>query len=285
MTAYLDSQRVRNAFNRAAHDFDERDFLNREIRDRLAARLDVLALEPKSVLDLGAGTANGARKLQSRYPAASVTALDAAIDMLRVGALHAGEPAAVCADAAALPLRDASVDLVFANLLMPFCADPLGTLAEARRVLRQPGAVLLTSFGPDTLTELQVAWREADRFHHVLPFMDMHDLGDAIAHAGFAEPVLDTEILTVTYKHLDAAFADLRGAGSINAAVGRNRGLTGKRAWQSMRRAYESKRSADGLLPVTVEVIYALAWAGDARGRAKPGEPIEIPLEEFLRRQ
>lgn len=284
MTAYLDHKRVRRAFDRAAQDFDAKDFLNREIRERLSARLDLVAIEPKTVVDLGAGTADGTRLLQARYPSAHVTAIDSALEMLKVGARSACDENALCADAVALPLRDASIDLVFSNLMLPFCADPLRTLAEARRVLRHPGAFLFTSLGPDTLSELQRAWQSADRFHHVLPFMDMHDLGDAVVHAGFAEPVLDTEILTVTYRDLDRALADLRGAGSINASIGRNPGLTGRAAWQRMADAYESIRSADGLLPGTIEVVFVLAWAGDSAGRRRRDGAVEVPVDQLLRR-
>lgn len=285
MTDYLDQKRIRRAFDRAAPEFDSKDFLNRDIDQRLAARLDLIAIDPGVVVDVGAGTTTSTMMLRSRYPGARLVAIDSAPKMLSAGVARTGLNCAACADSTALPLRDSCVDLVFSSLMLPFCPDPMGTLAEMRRVLRHPGALLLSSLGPDTLIELQCAWREVDRYHHVLPFMDMHDLGDALVHAGFAEPVLDAELLTVTYRDLDAGMADLRAAGSINAATGRNPGLTGRNSWQRMTKAYEKQRSEDGRLPATIEVIFALAWAGEIHPTRRADGTVEVPLERLRRRR
>jgi len=284
LIAYLDQNRIRRAFNRAAACFDERDFLNHEIRQRLADRLELIAIEPKTILDLGASTGDAAAALQVRYPSAQIAGIDSALQMLRLRSQNATGTASLCADAGALPLRNASVDLVFSNLMFPFCADPMRVFAEVRRVLKHPGAMLFSSLGPDTLIELQQAWREVDDYHHVLPFMDMHDLGDAIVNAGFAEPVLDTEVLTITYRDLRRGLDDLRDAGSINASVGRNPGLTGKDAWRRMTAAYEKNRADDGRLPVTIELVYGVAWAGAGYGREPGDGDVEIPVEQILRR-
>ena len=285
MTAYLDQDRIRRAFNRAAAGFDEHDFLNQEIRQRLAERLELIAIEPETVLDLGTSTGNATALLRARYPGAVIAGIDSALQMLHFRSKHEVGSSSLCADAGALPLRDASIDLVFSNLMFPFCAEPMRVFTEVRRVLKHPGAMLFSSLGPDTLIELQQAWRDADDFHHVLPFMDMHDLGDAIVGAGFAEPVLDTEVLTITYRNLRRGLDDLRNAGCINASAGRNPGLTGKNAWHRMTAAYEKKRAGDGLLPATIEIVYGLAWAGSGHARPQGDGDVEIPVERILRRR
>jgi malonyl-CoA O-methyltransferase len=189
---------------------------------------------------------------------------------------------AVCGDAGKLPINNQCIDLIFSNLLLQHCPDPITVLAEARRILRYPGVFAFTTFGPDSLRELREAWFNVDSFTHIAPFMDMHDLGDALIHAGFAEPVMHRESLQVTYQSLDRALADLRGAGSINATSDRNRGLTGQKTWQRLTDGYEPYRNADGKLPVTIEVIYGLAWSGQAdSGTPFSAGEFEIPVDEL----
>src|SRR4029453_10198211 len=98
----------------------------------------------------------------------------------------------VCADAQRLPLRSQSFDLVLSNLLLEGGPDPDTALAEAARVRRPKGLFMFTTVGPDTLEEVRDLWRGVDPFTHVHRFIDMHDYGDALLRAGFAEPVMDT---------------------------------------------------------------------------------------------
>jgi len=165
----------------------------------------------------------------------------------------------VCADAERLPFVDASFDLVFSNLMLQWATDNDATFAELRRVLRPGGLLLFTSFGPDTLRELRESWARVDDYNHVNLFMDMHDVGDALLNARFADPVMDVEKLTVTYPDARRLMRDLKQIGAHNVTGGRPRGLTGKRHLQAMIDAYERFRS-DGLLPASYEIVYGHAW-------------------------
>ena len=134
--------------------------------------------------------------MKRRHPRASVTAVDLAAPMLQVARRRSRfwRPIRCLeADARALPFEDESFDLVFSNLMLQWLDPPDAALAEARRVLRPGGLLLLSSFGPETLQELRAAWQQADDGVHVNEFVDMHDLGSALQRAGFAEPVLDTD--------------------------------------------------------------------------------------------
>ena len=281
----LDKRRIRTAFERAASGFDDADFLHRDIRDRLLNRLGIVRIDPKRILDLGAGTGSAAVALATTYPGSRIIALDFAEAMLAVGG-HARQEdypiAAVCADSANLPIDDDSIDLIFSNLMLHHCPDPGAVLSEARRVLHFPGLLTFTKFGPDSLIELRQAFTEADDYSHVSGFIDMHHIGDALVQAGFVEPVVDVETLTVTYDDLPRLLADLKAAGSINATERRNPGLTGRRGWQRMCNAYEKFRDAKGQLPVTLEIIYGLAWCGRAETGIKTLDgTIEIPVEQL----
>jgi len=164
------------------------------------------------------------------------------------------------AEPEALPLANASCDLIFSNLALQWCTDLELVFAEFRRVLKPGGALLFSTLGPDTLLELRQSWRVADYYNHVNAFFDMHDIGDALIRARLAEPVMDVERLTLTYSKLDQLMRDLKSLGAANITAGRPRGLAGKARWQAMRGHYEQFRRADGLLPVSCEVIYGHAW-------------------------
>jgi malonyl-CoA O-methyltransferase len=275
----LDKRRIRAAFGRAAPGFEKADFLHRDIRDRLLNRLHLVQIQPERILDLGAGGGAAAARLAAIYPGSTALALDSCRQMLASRAFE-GTAAAVCADAARLPLADASIDLIFSNLLLHHCPDLDAVLSEMRRVLRFPGLLIFSSFGPDTLIELRKAWAAADDCSHVSIFMDMHDIGDALINAGFAEPVLDVEQLTVTYENLPRFMRDLRSVGSINATDNRNPGLTSTGRWQRMVDAYETFRNSEGRLPATLEIVFAVAWSGNpGNGAGIRDGAIEISID------
>ena len=142
-----------------------------------------------------------------------------------------------------------------AGMLLHWCADPPAVLAEIRRVLRFPGLFIFSTLGPDTLTEFRSAWPRADPHSHTLAFTDMHNLGDALVRAGFAEPVVDRERLTITYPDIARLVAELRSVGAADLSPGRRRTLTGRQRWATMTEAYDRQRNVAGALPVTIEVI------------------------------
>lgn len=262
----FDKRAIRRAFSRASGGYDAAAVLQTEVRDMLLQRLELTRLQPGVVLDAGAGTAHASRRLKARYPKARVLALDSALGML----LEARRQQRwwrrferVCADAAQLPLADASVDLIFSNLMLPW-NHPDAVLGEFRRVLRPGGLLTLSSCGPDTLHELRSAWSAVDGEAHVHPFIDMHDLGDVLVRAGFNAPVLDAERYTLNYADVSALLKDLRANGARNVLTQRRRGLTGGARLTAMQRAYEPLR-IDGRITATAEIVFANAWAPQDR--------------------
>ncbi len=283
----LDPRAVRREFARASAHYDEHAVVAAKVREEMLARLDLLTVEPDVILDLGTGTGHAARALRERWRKARVLALDAAPAMLR----EAGKRESwrrrfqrVCADGARLPFRDASVDLVFSNLMLPWSVDLDAQFRELNRILAPRGYVTFSTLGPDTLKELRGAWSEIDLAAHVHRFLDMHDIGDALVRAGFADPVMDVDRYTLTYEALPALFRDLRGVGSRNALVGRAAGLTTRTRLARVASAYERYR-VEGRLPASCEVVYGQAWrpgsAPPVRGRR--GEVV-VPIGSIGRR-
>ncbi|MBW7931574.1 MAG: methyltransferase domain-containing protein [Gammaproteobacteria bacterium] len=271
---------VARAFRKVAEGYAAADFMHAEIASRLHAHLDLVTLQPATILDLGAGPPAATAALAARFPGARLLAVDLVPEML------GREPQGwqrLCADAARLPLPGQSVDLVVAGMLLHWCTDPAAVLAELRRVLRTPGLLLLSTPGPDSLIELRRAWRQADDLPHTLAFTEMHNLGDALIRAGFAEPVVDVETLTVTYREATRLVDDLRRVGASDLGPERRRSLTAPGRWRAMLEALEAGRNADGQLALTLEVIYAQAWTSDRF--PLPGDGVEIPVERIRYRR
>jgi len=268
----LDKRQARAAFDRAAATYDAAAALQNEIGERMIERLDFIRMQPRRVLDLGAGTGTFTAALLQRYRKAQVVALDIAPQMLQRVRTRGGwfrKPGCVCADAEALPFADDSFDFIFSNLMIQWCMEIEPLFTELRRVLAPGGFLLFTTFGPDTLTELRSSWGAVDGYTHVNSFIDMHDVGDALLRTRWAEPVMDSERLTVTYRELRTLMQDLKHIGAHNVTAGRPRGLTGRRRMLQLAEAYEAFRS-DGVLPASYEVVYGHAWSPDNKHAAAP---------------
>jgi malonyl-CoA O-methyltransferase len=170
----------------------------------------------------------------------------------------------VCADVEALPLAASSVEMIWSNLAVQWCNDLPATFVELHRVLKADGMLMFSTLGPDTLKELRQAFKGVDERSHLNRFADMHDIGDMLMQAGFAEPVMDMEYMTLTYEDVRSVLHDLKGIGAQNTTAGRGKGLMGKAAWGRLLENYEKLRR-DGRLPATYEVVYGHAWKPQPR--------------------
>ena len=286
----IDVRAVRRHFARAAPTYDAAAVLQREIGTRMMERLDLIRDEPRTILDAGCGTGEALPELAARYPRARRVAIDVALPMLvaarertrqsrslfdrllsPVGGRAPGAPALVCGDVCALPFASGTFGLVWSNLTLQWVAELPRAVAEMHRVLEIGGLVMFTTFGPDTLKELRAAFAGVDAHPHVARFADMHDIGDLLVQSGFADPVMQMEMLTLTYPDARSMAHDLKAIGATNAAQGRRRGLTGRRRFERALVALEAMpgRAPDGRIPATFEVIYGHAWKAAPRRTAE----------------
>lgn len=274
MSAF-DPRAVRRAFGRAAPTYLQAAALQREVQARLLEQLQYLDDRvPARVLDLGCGPGNAAAAMKARWGRKSdVLALDLALPMLQQARGHSRfwKPLKLMqADARALPLADASVDLVFSNLCLQWVDDLPAALGGIRRVLREGGLLLFTTFGPETLRELREAYLAAGLEPPLSPFAAIQQVGDALQQQGFKNPVLDRDHFTLTYPDVGALLRELKTIGATDAREQRPRGLAGKGRHAAVAKAYEAMRR-EGVLPSTWEVVTAMAWApppGSARREA-----------------
>lgn len=264
----LDHTLIRRRFSARPDQVKANDFLAREVASRMAERLDYIRIAPQRILDLGCGYGADLPMLTARYPQAERIGLDFALPLLnlarpersimqRLLGKNSG-PQLVCANANQIPLSRASVQLVWSNLLLNWLTDPLPAIRECHRVLEVGGLLMFATLGPDTLKELRRAFSD-ESGQHVHRFIDMHDLGDCLVQAGFADPVMDMQTLTLTYPDAQTLWRDLRKSAGNNASTSRLRGLCGKAGWGTAMQALEALR-VDGRIPITLELVFGHAW-------------------------
>lgn len=187
--------------------------LAREVGEEMLSRLDWMTLQPNVIVDLGAGVGEMSAHLQTRYKDAHVITLDVSEHMVQHAKQHIPSLNCVCADAGLLPFANQSVDLLFANLLIPFQADMESLLHEWRRVLRPDGLLIFSALGSDTLKEWQAILKQ-----NLAPvFIDMHDAGDLLLQQRFTDPVLDINYYTLTYREQSRLFQELQATGMLMA--------------------------------------------------------------------
>ncbi|MCK5918765.1 MAG: malonyl-ACP O-methyltransferase BioC [Cocleimonas sp.] len=279
----LDKATVRNSFERAANSYDAAAVLQREVASRLLERLDYIKLQPSRALDLGCGTGTVTADLLKRYPKAQTVALDLALNMLNKTRLHGKgwlrkKPQCLCADAERLPLKDDSIDLLISNLMLQWSNDLPALFTGFQKVIAPNGLLMFTTFGPDTLKEMRESWAMVDNIPHTSQFIDMHDIGDALLQAGFSDPVMDMEIITMTYDSVRDVMRDIKNIGASNATQGRAKGLMGKQRLTDFEAAYERFKYSDGSYPATWEILYGHAWA--PQGMKVDGFDKIIPIKQ-----
>jgi len=233
------------------------------------ARLSAVVMTPSCILDLGAASGHGSRQIAKMFKKSRVISFDASGEMLRIAKRRKrffSRLTELQGDARHIPLRAGSADLIVANLLLPWVDDLHACLSEISRVLSKGGVFAFATLCPDSLAELREAWAAVDHGAHVNIFPDMHDVGDALLKAGLADPVLDADYVTVTYRDSASLYQDLTASGARNNLIARRQTLTGKNRFGRMEDQLGS-REKDGHLPITLELVYGHAWgAGPMTG-------------------
>lgn len=265
-------------------DLSDAQFLYGEVARRMLGRLQYIRVQPQAMLDAGCGAGDNLALLRERYAEAAYTGLDNCDPLLEIarkrhapaglsawiGKLARRGPtnAFINADLAATGLAPESLELVWSNLALHWHREPHAVLAEWRRILKVGGLAMFSCLGPATLRELRQALDDAGLRTATPAFVDMHDFGDLLVENGFADPVMDQEILTLTYRTPEKLLQDVRALGG-NPAAGRRGGLVG-RDWRArLCDALEAQRRPDGVIALSIEVAYGHAWRAAAhRGTA-----------------
>ncbi len=285
---------VRQQFARRGALQDARFFYD-EIAARMIDRLGYIKIAPAQLLDAGCGPGNSLPLLAARYDQASIVGVDHCSEFIRqcearyqVGGvkswldkLRGRRPFSFLeADLAAMPMAAESVDMVWSNLALHWHQQPHDVIREWRRVLRISGLAMFSCLGPGTFREVRDAVARAGLQTQTMQFVDMHDFGDILLEHGFMDPVMDQEVITLTYRTVDALLKDVRALGG-NPSEARSDGLKGKAWYQRLKDGLEAGRQPDGLLKLSLEVAYGHAWCRPVRQNAA-GETL-VPISSIKR--
>jgi malonyl-CoA O-methyltransferase len=245
-------------------------WLHGEVARRMAARLPMIRFAPKAVVDWWGHWGGSADALASALPGARRIVVEPTRALLERSRADAQRPwwspsrrrapdVVLEADVPA-----ASAQLLWANLMLHAAIDPPALFVRWRRAIAVNGYLMFTGYGPDTLAELRSLYRTRGWAAPALAFADMHDTGDALVRAGFADPVMDQEHLSLTWANADALLGELRALG-VNTSRERMRGLRTPRWRDALRDALQSLRRPDGRLALTFEIVYGHAFVPPPR--------------------
>ncbi|EKV32907.1 SAM-dependent methyltransferase, BioC [Caenispirillum salinarum AK4] len=262
MTVF-DRATVRRHRDRAAAGLDAFDFLFRESAHRLADRLDDMTRTFPVALDLGCHGGELAAALSPKTGIETLVQADLSPAMAgRAGGL------AVTMDEEFLPFAQGSLDAVLSNLSLHWVNDLPGALLQIRHALKPDGLFLAGVLGGETLHELRHCLTQAEveveggLSPRVSPFADGPDLGSLLQRAGFALPVVDSEIITVRYENPLKLLSDLRGMGESNAIAERRKGFMRRATLMRAMQMYMDEFGGDdGRVPATFHIIWMHAWA------------------------
>ena len=261
-------------------------WLHGETARRMGERLEIIRLQPELILDWWGFLGAGAEVLDSAYPKARRIIVEPDADLLARSRTAADRPWWSARKWSRPPIAVTLVDgaipggarLVWANMMLHMVADPPALFGRWEQLLGIDGFVMFSCLGPGTLRELRELYARLGWPPPASAFIDMHDLGDMLVHAGFADPVMDQETLTLRWDNPGALLAELQLLGG-NTAPGRVRGLRTPRWRARLESELEGLRAADGRIGLSFEVAYGHAFKSPPRLSAIA--PTTISLDDM----
>lgn len=262
-------------------------WLHEEVAGRMLDRLPVIRLQPRAVLQSRPSTGGGDDGLRQHYPQATQLWLEPDADVrallqqrLKRGWMHAmmdrlrgSAPTELIADP-----PEAAAQLLWSNMELHAEADKPALVRRWSHGLEVEGCLMFSCLGPDSFIELRPIFEREGWGPPSPDWADMHDIGDLLVHAGFADPVMDQEHLRLTWGSPADLLRDLRALGG-NVAPARLRGLRTKAWRERLMQALESLRGADGRLSLSVELVYGHAFK--PQPRHKVAATTEVSLDQM----
>ena len=259
-------------------------WLHGEAARRMAERLPVIKLQPAQVLDWGAFLGASRGVLTLAYPQARIIAVEpdaarreataATLQRPWWSAWRGATPEVRCAD----DLPPAAGQLLWSNMGLHNLMDPQATMIQWQRVLAVDGFLMFSTLGPGTLRALADLYAGAGWPPPMAPLVDMHDLGDMLVEAGFADPVMDQETVTLTWVSPQAMLAELRQLGG-NVDPRRTAGLRTPRWRDRLCQRLVAGARPDGRVAMDFELVYGHAFRPAPRARL--AARTEVPLEDM----
>ena len=262
-------------------------WLHEEVASRMQERLDFIKLQPDRWVHWEPlrGGLLAQRALQKRYPKAQAwLSSDRVGEALEVQKAVQGRWWQIerwLGPRIELGLPPAGqAQMLWANMLLHTCPYPQKMLKNWHNTLAVDGFVMFSCLGPDSLRELRDAYARQGWPEPAHEFTDMHDWGDMLVEAGFAEPVMDMERITLTYESPQRMLDDLRVWGR-NLHVKRFSGLRGRlwRAQLDQVLMSLARPEEGGRLSLSFEIVYGHALK--PRPRVAVSAQTQIGLDQM----
>ena len=257
-------QGIRRNFARRARSYDRHAEMQRRMAHGLVAAVGESLARAGRILEIGCGTGYLTSLLRQANGEARLVALDldaALVDTARRRLGPAAGVAWLVADGET-PLRG-EYDLIIANATFQWFTRPEETLAAFYRNLAPGGVLAFSTLGPQTFQELAEALNRAAQSLNLptLPpipaqrFGDRETWSDRLYGAGFPQVRLAREMATATFPAVKEFLRALQATGATNPRPG----LFSPRLLQTLIAAYQTNYGRDGAIPVSYEMIWAVA--------------------------
>jgi len=246
----------------------EAPWLHGEVARRMAERLRLIRLQPRTLLDWCSFNGASQALLSQAYPQAQVLRVEADAALLQRGQAASRWWSLRRRIACVAPSQVAagSAELLWANMMLHLAADPLASLQQWQHALAVDGFLMFSTLGPGSLQGMRALYARCGWPVPHAPFVDMHDLGDMLVRAGFADPVMDQEMLTLTWPDAGALLRELRSLGG-NADPARCPGLRTPRWRQRLCTELQQLQGSDGRLRLDFELVYGHAFRAAPKPR------------------
>jgi malonyl-CoA O-methyltransferase len=259
-------------------------WLHEEVARRMAERLQWIAKPPANWVHWAPlqGGLQGHARVEETFANAQPFVQDSIVEYAQAAIKTVAKPwwspARWRSGGLRADVPDQGVGMVWANMALHMDADPQALLQRWLELLQVDGFLMFSCFGPDTLRELRGLYAARGWGDPSHEFTDMHDWGDMLVQAGFAEPVMDMERITLSFETPQRALQELRGLGR-NLHVGRRHGLRGREWLRALEGAMESEladASDGGRIKLTFEVVYGHAFKPQPRMPVRDSSNISL---------
>lgn len=281
----FDRTRLAHHRARAARQVEPVDFLLHAMAERLTDRLMDITHRFPLVLDLGAHHGVLAGYIEGVAGIQTIIQAERSLPQLtKASGLR------VAADEEWLPFAENSLDAVFSIGSLHWVNDLPGTLVQIQRALKPDGLFMAMLPGGQTLKELRDAFEQAEIVSsggvspRISPFIDVRDAGALLQRAGFALPVVDSELLNITYAHPLKLMRELRVMGEANALTQAVKHSTGcSLMMQAVDHYLRNYSMEDGRIAATFELVTLTGWKPHASQQqpAKRGSG-QVNLKDVL---
>lgn len=269
MDKMSDTRKVAAAFHQKADEYDRHVLVQKRVVSQLVKSVPLhLEREPQQILDVGTGTGALLESFQKKYPGATLTGVDIALNMCLKAQQKLGSKCHIVnGDAECLPFTSDSFDLVVSASVLQWVNNLSAALHEMHRVAKPGGHISLAFFCDGTLEEMQRSFRTAEglcstnsqvksRLHN---FWSVDDIKSIVNNMDFEKAIISVETEVDWYDDLHSLLRSIKNIGAGSVSGSSSNGLGWRGILQEASRKYKECYGENGRIPATYKVAYLSA--------------------------